>query len=145
MQTISGSAGGCPLASIDADELRGEVDGTATIRPRFSACRPGSSSGLLPMTPCSLPNATIEPVKVTAPTNTPMKISTSWMRASTPRQAGWWRRRLLAKPTSTAASADEAVQDGDQLRHRRHLDPRREDGADAAAHREHAQPAARSW
>ena len=45
---------------------------------------PGSSSGLLPITPCSLPKATTEPVKVTAPTKTPTKISTWWMVASTP-------------------------------------------------------------
>jgi hypothetical protein len=31
------------------------------------------------MSPLSLPNATIEPVKVTAPTNTPTYTSISWM------------------------------------------------------------------
>ncbi len=58
---------------------------------------------MLRITPCSLPNATTEPVKVTAPTNTPMKISTSWMRASTPlRPAGG--AKAEANPTSTAAA-----------------------------------------
>ena len=34
-------------------------------------CRPGSSSGLLPIMPRSLPNAMIDPLNVTAPTSTP--------------------------------------------------------------------------
>ena len=37
----------------------------------LSEWRPGSSSGLLPIVPRSLPNAMTEPVKVTAPTRTP--------------------------------------------------------------------------
>ncbi len=69
----------------------------------FKACRPASSSGLLRMMPWSLPNATTEPVKVTAPTNTPTKISISWMRASAPvRPVGG--PNAEAKPTSTAAA-----------------------------------------
>ena len=41
------------------------------ITTRLRTWRPGSSSGLLPMMPRSLPNAMIEPLKVTAPTRTP--------------------------------------------------------------------------
>ena len=37
--------------------------------------RPGSNSGLLPIEPRSLPNAIIDPVKVTPPMNTPSRIS----------------------------------------------------------------------
>ena len=70
---------------------------------RLSTWRPGSSSGLLAMTPCSFPKAMIDPVNVTAPMKTPMKISTSWMRASAPVSpvAG---PSSDAKPTSTAAA-----------------------------------------
>ena len=46
--------------------------------------RPGNNSGRLPISPCNLPNAMIEPVNVTAPTKTPMNVSTAWIVASTP-------------------------------------------------------------
>ncbi len=39
---------------------------------RLSQCRPGSSSGLPPILPDSLPKAMIEPEKVTAPMRMPM-------------------------------------------------------------------------
>ena len=43
------------------------------IRPaRFIQWRPGSSIGLPPMRPDSLPNATTEPENVTAPMKMPM-------------------------------------------------------------------------
>ena len=48
-----------------------------TAANRFSLCLCGMLSGLELMMPRSLPNATIEPVKVTAPMNTPKKISVS--------------------------------------------------------------------
>ena len=44
---------------------------TASSPMRFSQCRPGSSSGLPPILPESLPNATTEPEKVTAPMRMP--------------------------------------------------------------------------
>jgi hypothetical protein len=51
-------------------------------RPALSACRPGSSNGLLRIVPRSLKKAITEPVKVSAPTNTPTKISISCSSAS---------------------------------------------------------------
>ena len=69
----------------------------------FSRCRPGSSSGLLPMRPCSLPNATIDPVKVTAPTNTPTNVSIWWMVAATPSCTAVGSS-VPPRPTSTAAA-----------------------------------------
>ena len=56
---------------------------SAATMPRFSQCRPGSVSGLDANRPLSLPHATIEPVKVTAPMNTPRYTSTVW-KASAP-------------------------------------------------------------
>ena len=44
---------------------------SANTMPRFSQWRPGSVSGFEAKRPLSLPQATIEPVKVTAPMNTP--------------------------------------------------------------------------
>jgi hypothetical protein len=41
-------------------------------KARFSQCRPGSSSGLPPILPDSLPKAMIDPEKVTAPIRMPM-------------------------------------------------------------------------
>ena len=56
----------------------------ASSRAPFSQWRAGRSKGLPPSVPRSLPYATSDPVKVTMPTNTPRKISISWMVASTP-------------------------------------------------------------
>ena len=58
---------------------------------------------MLWITPCSLPQAITEPVKVSAPMKTPTKVSTSWIVASAPTSvlAGW---RWLLIPTSTAAA-----------------------------------------
>ena len=50
----------------------------------LSAFLPGSMSGLDDIRPDSLRNATIDPVKVTAPMKTPMKTSAWWMSASVP-------------------------------------------------------------
>ena len=70
---------------------------------KLSRCRPGRSSGLLPITPCSLPQAITDPVNVSAPMNTPMKVSMSWIVCSAPTSvlAGC---SLLLIPTSTAAA-----------------------------------------
>ncbi len=51
----------------------------ATSAPRFRTFLPGSDSGRDFIRPESFPKATIEPVKVTAPMNTPMPTSTEWM------------------------------------------------------------------
>jgi hypothetical protein len=53
----------------------------ARSAPRFSAFLPGSTSGADGIRPESLRYATTEPVKVTAPMNTPMKTSAEWMPA----------------------------------------------------------------
>ena len=60
----------------------------ATSAPRLSRFLPGSISGLDLIRADSLRKATIEPVKVTAPMNTPMNTSAWWMpqqRARRPR------------------------------------------------------------
>ncbi len=77
----------------------------AVTMARLMKWRPGSSTGLPPKVPCSLPNATTDPVKVMAPTKMPMIVSISWMRASTPVR---WAPptpapKVPANPTSTAA------------------------------------------
>ncbi len=51
---------------------------------RLSQCRAGSISGDDLMRALSLRKATIEPVNVTAPMNTPRKTSTLWIVASEP-------------------------------------------------------------
>ncbi len=56
----------------------------ATRAPMLSAFLPGSMSGFDDIRPDSLRNATIDPVKVTAPMKTPMKTSAWWMSASAP-------------------------------------------------------------
>ena len=111
----------------------------ATTAARLSRCRPGSSSGLLRMTPCSLPNATTDPVKVIAPTKMPTNVSTRWIErfgAGRSATSGCERDR---EADEHRGRADEAVEDRDQLRHRRHLHARRERGADGAADRQHRQ------
>ncbi len=55
------------------------------------------------MSPCSLPNATTEPVKVIAPTNTPTNVSIWWMVASTP-VCATVGSSVPPSPTSTAAA-----------------------------------------
>ena len=54
----------------------------ATSAPMFSRFLPGSTSGADLNRAESLPHATIEPVKVTAPMNTPMTTSAWWMPSS---------------------------------------------------------------
>jgi hypothetical protein len=51
---------------------------------RFILCRCGSVSGLDEIRVLSLRNATTEPVKVTAPMNTPRNTSTEWIVAREP-------------------------------------------------------------
>ena len=51
---------------------------------RFILCRCGRVSGADEMRVLSLRNATTEPVRVTAPMNTPRKTSTEWMLAREP-------------------------------------------------------------
>ena len=51
----------------------------AAIAPRLIQLRPGSISGADLIRADSLRNATIEPVKVTAPMKTPTITSAEWM------------------------------------------------------------------
>ena len=79
-----------------------------------------------------------DPVNVIAPTKMPMKVSTRWMS----RFGAFEVRRGIERDREAdqhRGRADEAVEDGDQLRHRRHLHARRQgraDGATAGQHRE---------
>ena len=59
---------------------------TAMPRAAFSGCCIGNTSGRPVTRPCSLPNATIEPVKVMAPIASPIDISISDAVAIAP---GW--------------------------------------------------------
>ena len=54
----------------------------STSAPTLSRFFPGSISGFDDIRPESFRNATIEPVKVTAPMNTPMNTSAWWMPTS---------------------------------------------------------------
>src|SRR5215469_16395627 len=83
----------------------------AASAPRLSRFLPGSISGLDLIRADSFPNATIDPVKVTAPMNTPMTTSAWWMprvavaasaRAAAPPGVSSTRRKPF-QPTSTAA------------------------------------------
>ena len=65
--------------------------------PRLSQLRPGRVSGADLILPASLPQATIDPVKVTAPMKTPIHISCIWKAGA----SGFSMNALM--PTSTAA------------------------------------------
>ena len=59
----------------------------ATSAPRFRKFLPGSTRGADLNRADSLPQATIDPVNVTAPMNTPMTTSAWWMPSSSARAA----------------------------------------------------------
>ena len=107
---------------------------TAASAPRLSTWRPGSISGLPPIRAESLTNATIDPVNVTAPMNTPMKISAGWIVRSAPWQVRRPRpdRCRWRSADQHRGQADEAVQHRDQLGHPGHLDHARRAQADRA-------------
>ncbi len=67
----------------------------------LSAFLPGSMSGFDEMRADSFRNATIDPVKVTPPMNTPMNTSAWWMSASAPSRPVSYSAPF--QPTSTAA------------------------------------------
>ena len=82
-----------PRASASAvTATSSQIDGVATYQtvsarkstsaPTLSTFFPGSIRGFDDMRPDSFRNATIDPVKVTAPMNTPMKTSAWWMPTS---------------------------------------------------------------
>ena len=105
--------------SADERDERAEVE--------HVAC-PAASAGLDLIRADSLRNATIEPVKVTAPMKTPMNTSAEWMPAGRRRPRLRRAVRLddeVAVPADQhRGQADEAVQHRDQLGHAGHLDPR---------------------
>ncbi len=81
---VMASSAGIPASNTlmpgagQATSARWKITPSATQRVSamtFRMCRPGSSSGLLPILPRSLPKAITEPLKVTAPTRMPTKIS----------------------------------------------------------------------
>ncbi|MNC63913.1 hypothetical protein D3C75_1140750 [compost metagenome] len=59
-----------------------------TIAARFSLWRFGNINGLDEILPRSLPNATMEPVKVTAPMKIPRNTSVKWMFSITGSRPG---------------------------------------------------------
>ena len=71
----------------------------AASAPRFMRFLPGSISGFDLIRPDSFRNATIEPVNVTAPMNTPMNTSAWWI-PSVPRSS----RRLASAPAGFAST-----------------------------------------
>ena len=83
------------ITPIEGEIVNGTVSrANATSAPRSSALLPGRDSGRDFMRPESLPKATIEPVKVTAPMNTPTPTSTERAHADGPhRSQNRFRRR----------------------------------------------------
>ena len=103
---------------------------------RHSAGAAAERPAGLPLTrPCSLAKATTEPVKVIAPIATPIDISIREAalivdlghacRCHRPRDC----RRRPPRPEH-GGQADQAVEGGNQLRQRRHLDAHGDEGAD---------------
>ena len=73
---------------------------------RLIQLRPGSVSGFDEIFSASLPQATIEPVKVTAPMNTPIQISARWNPTDSiwcPASSSWRVSMKTFSPMSTAA------------------------------------------
>jgi hypothetical protein len=71
--TVITSSGSMPDLDVVRACRNSRPNQTTTSRPaRFIQCRPGSSSGLPPILPDSLPNAITEPENVTAPIRMPM-------------------------------------------------------------------------
>ena len=64
----------------------------AASAPMFSQFLAGSTSGLLLIRAESLRKATIEPVKVTAPMNTPIATSPEWMPSRSELTSVWFSR-----------------------------------------------------
>ena len=136
--TVIAPSGASPASTRPgADEDASRARSRATSSARLSSGAPGSSSGLPPIRPLSLPNATTEPVKVTAPIE---DAEVDLDQVDRPLGAGEVRRRGRGSGEADEhrREADEAVQDRDQLRHLGHLDPRAR-----AARRRPRRPAAR--
>ena len=81
-----------------------------TSAPTLRMFLPGSMSGFDDMRPESFRNATIDPVKVTAPMKTPMKTSAWWMSTRSRRDLG--DREGAVPPDEHGREADEAVEAG---------------------------------
>ena len=94
------------------------------------------------MLPLSFRKAITEPEKVIAPIATPSPISirlTMWMSPSALGDAEGERVEERGRADQHRGHADEAVEGGDELRHRGHRDPPRGDEADHCADRDRAQ------
>ena len=69
--TVITSSGNMPPPMLSACRKMRPNQMTISSPARLSQCRPGSSSGLPPILPDSLPKAMTEPEKVTAPMRMP--------------------------------------------------------------------------
>ena len=111
---------------------------SATASAMLMTWRAGRMIGAPLMRPESLRKAITEPVKVMAPMATPSDISTRldlWI-APTRADVEGGRRIERAGRHQHRRHADQRVEGGDQLRHRRHRHAARDHRADAAADRE---------
>jgi hypothetical protein len=111
---------------------------TTSSAARFSQWRAGSSSGLPPILPDSLPKA-IEPAKVIAPIRMPVDLHlVDGLLGADELQ----RRVDVAREADQAGrQADQAVHQRDQLGHLRHLHLLRGIEADRAADDQRGDPA----
>ncbi len=118
----------------------------STPSAAFSRCWPVKISGAPETRPCNLAKATIEPVKVIAPIVSPSAISIrlAWWIWPVDADAVGFRCGEGCRRDADRGETDQAVERGDQLRQRRHLDLLRDVGADRAAddEAEQDQPAA---
>ena len=91
MMVITSNASTCkPTLSVRTKTTSSTKETTSAAR--FSLWRLGSISGLEEIFPRSLPNATIEPVKVTAPMKMPRNTSVRWMFTRIGSRPGSWYR-----------------------------------------------------
>ena len=122
--TVMMPSHGSPLVPSAITNITPRTTDASTITA-FSAWRASSSNGRLPMLPRSFRNAMIEPVKVTAPTRTPMDPPKDAVarcmrhhRAANLREvhpSPRHRRQIVRKADQHRGQADEAVKHRDQL------------------------------
>ena len=110
------AAASARLAGCRLDEARCRATRLRDEQRRGSASgAPAASAACRRSMPCSLPNAMIEPVNVTAPMRTPRKISTSWMVFSAPVRTdgrvdvGREARRALPRGRRSCAGSPRAA------------------------------------
>ena len=100
-------------------------------------CRAGKRIGLPDMRPSSFRKAMTEPVKVIAPIATPMRHLDQRLGVDVADRADAEGLRRIERGGGDkhGRKADQRVEGGDELRHRRHRDAARDRGADRAARR----------